>query len=50
MKIWKAKINRGHGIWASEIRLREIDPTRRGKVTRLLAKLKKEGDFDESIS
>ena len=50
MKTWKAKLNRGHGIWTSEIRLRDVDTARRGKVTRLLAKLKKEGDFDESIS
>ena len=39
-KIWKSKLNRGHGVWSSEIRLKIADADRIGKVNKLLALLK----------
>lgn len=47
MKTWKAKKQTRHDIWVSEIRLKQVNSARRGKVMRLLVKLEKEG-FDES--
>ena len=49
MPIWKAKKQHDkRGVWASEINLKKVSPTRRGAVMRLLAKLEKEG-FDEKL-
>lgn len=50
MNIWKAKKRHSKpDVWASEIRLKNISPTRLGKVQRLLSRLEKEG-FDAGIS
>lgn len=49
MKTFKSKKQTPQGIWSSEVRLKVVDPIRRGKIMKLLAKLEKEG-FNESIS
>ncbi len=49
MKIFKSKKITPSGVWASEVRLRDVSPARRGKVMKLLAKLEKEG-FNETVS
>ncbi len=49
MKVFKAKKVTRPDIWVSEIRLKQVDNARRGKVNKLLAKLEKEG-FDEGLS
>jgi len=49
MKTWKSKkIPPKHDVWVSEIRLKEADSNRLGKVKKLLALLEKEG-FDENL-
>ena len=47
MKEWKSKVNRGHGIWSSEIRLKTAGMIRKGKVNKLLKLLKE--DVSETI-
>ena len=48
MKVWKSrKVHKKHGVWSSEIRLRELNTRRLGKVKRLLSLLKEE--FDEAV-
>ena len=42
MKEWKSKVNRGHGIWSSEIRLKTVGMIRKGKVNKLLKLLKED--------
>ena len=39
-KVWKSELNRGHGVWTSEVRLTEANADRIGKVKKLLALLK----------
>jgi len=48
MKKWKSTKDRGHGIWSSEIRLKEANSKRVGKVNKLLKLLKE--DMHEEIS
>ena len=36
MKHYKSKIDRGQGIWSSEIRLKSVGVLRKGKVNKLL--------------
>ena len=49
MKTWKAKkVSIKHDVWVSEIRLKDANIFRKGKVKKLLALLEKEG-FDENI-
>ena len=43
MKTWKSKEKRPHGVWTSEIRLRDVGIIRSGKVKKLLKLLEKEG-------
>jgi len=42
MRKWKSTIDRGLGIWSSEIRLKDVSLIRLGKVKKLLKLLKKE--------
>lgn len=50
MKIWKSrKIHPKSGIWASEVRLREVSNAREKAVEKLLKLLEKEG-FDATLS
>lgn len=42
MKTWKSTEKRPRGIWASEIRLKDANVMRRGKVNKLLKLLKEE--------
>ena len=49
MKEWKSKKVHPHGVWGSEIRLRDAGVIRIGKVKKLLKLLEKEG-MNETVS
>lgn len=49
-KVFKSKKPTRYDIWSSEVRLKDISPTRRGKVMRLLAQLEKEGFDEQAVS
>jgi len=49
MPKWKSKKVHPHGVWGSEINLKDCNSTRRGKANKLLKLLEKEG-FDEAVS
>ena len=42
MKTWKSTEKRPDGVWTSEIRLRDVGITRKGKVNKLLKLLKED--------
>ena len=42
MRHWKSTLNRGHGVWTSEIRLKKVGVLRQGKVNKLLKLLKED--------
>ncbi len=47
MRHWQSTINRKRGVWTSEIRLRNVDRTRQGKVNKLLKLLRE--DMRETV-
>ena len=48
MPKWKSKKVHPHGVWGSEVNLRDCDAKRKVKVTKLLKLLEKEG-FDAVV-
>ena len=48
MRKWESKKPHQHGVWVSEVRIKNVSNTKLGKINKLLKLLKE--DFNEDLS